>query len=162
MRRVVATALLVLSITSSAGEITGDVVGVPDGDTVTVLTASKVRHVIRLSGIDAPEKRQAFGQRSKESLSDLVYERQVTVISHKKDRYGRLVGKVVLGGVDVNLQQVQRGMAWVYRDYLHELTAEEQELYLAAENEAKRYRLGLWSDSAPQAPWSYRRVNKTD
>lgn len=91
--------------------IVGRVVGVADGDTVTVLDANKQQHKIRLAGIDAPEKRQPFGQRSKESLSALVFARQVTVETDKKDRYGREVGKVRVDGVDANLERLKRGFA---------------------------------------------------
>ncbi len=88
------------------------VVHVADGDTITVLDAGKVQHKVRLAGIDAPEKAQPFGQRSRESLADLVAGRTVIVETHKKDRYGRYVGKVILNSRDVNLEQIRRGMAW--------------------------------------------------
>ncbi len=88
------------------------VVHVADGDTITVLDAGKVQHKVRLAGIDAPEKAQPFGQRSRESLEDLVAGRTVIVETHKKDRYGRYVGKVILNSRDVNLEQIRRGMAW--------------------------------------------------
>jgi len=95
-----------------AEEITGLVVHVADGDTITVLDAGKVQHKVRLAGIDAPEKAKPFGQRSRESLEDLVAGRTVIVETHKKDRYGRYVGKVILNSRDVNLEQIRRGMAW--------------------------------------------------
>lgn len=88
------------------------VVHVADGDTITVLDAGKVHHKVRLAGIDAPEKAKPFGQRSRESLEDLVAGRTVIVETHKKDRYGRYVGKVILNSRDVNLEQIRRGMAW--------------------------------------------------
>lgn len=88
------------------------VVHVADGDTITVLDAGKVQHKVRLAGVDAPEKAQPFGQRSRESLEDLVAGRTVIVETHKKDRYGRYVGKVILNSRDVNLEQIRRGMAW--------------------------------------------------
>lgn len=94
--------------------------GVPDGDTITVLDADKVQHKIRLAGIDAQEKKQPFGQRSKESLSDLVFSKAVTVDTNKRDRYGREVGKVLVNGLDANLVQVQRGFAWHYKAYERE------------------------------------------
>lgn len=77
---------------------------------------------VRLAGIDAPEKKQPFGARSKQSLSDLVYRKAVTVEWHKFDRYGRQIGKVIVNGADANLEQLKAGMAWVYRDYVQELT----------------------------------------
>ena len=83
-----------------------------DGDTITVLDKTHTQHKIRLAGIDAPEKNQAFGQRAKESLSDLVSSKAVTVETGKTDRYGREVGKVLVDGIDSNLVQVQKGFVW--------------------------------------------------
>ena len=97
--------------------IEGRVVGVSDGDTITVLDRAKVQHKIRLAGIDAPEKGQAFGNASKENLSRLVFDSQVEAHCHKKDRYGREVCKVLRGATDVNLEQIRAGMAWWYREY---------------------------------------------
>ena len=85
------------------------------GDTITVLDADRVRHKIRLAGIDAPEKKQAFGNRSKEKLSELAFDKTVDVETGKRDRYGRQIGKVLVSGRDINLVQVERGMAWFYR-----------------------------------------------
>ena len=98
-------------------DLTGEVVGVADGDTITVLDADKVQHKVRLTGIDAPEKKQPFGNRSKQSLSDMVFNKIVTVETDKRDRYGRELGKVLAGGKDVNLEQVHAGMAWHYKAY---------------------------------------------
>ena len=105
-KHAIATLLLALACTANAETITGRVVGVADGDTITVLDAGKVQHKIRLAGIDAPEKKQAFGQRSKESLSELAYDKTVEVEISKRDRYGRQIGKVLVNGRDVNLVQV--------------------------------------------------------
>lgn len=103
---------------AQSATITGRVVGVADGDTVTVLDSANIQHKIRLSGIDAPEKKQAFGMRSKQSLSDLVYDKHVTVEGENKDKYGRDVGKIILStGPDVNLEQLIRGFAWHYKAY---------------------------------------------
>lgn len=92
--------------------ITGEVIGISDGDTITILDPQRVQHRVRLAGIDAPERHQDFGNRSKQSLSAMAYRQQATVETNKTDRYGRLVGKVVINGEDVNLHQVRRGMAW--------------------------------------------------
>jgi endonuclease YncB( thermonuclease family) len=97
-----------------AETLVGMVVAVQDGDTLTVLDAEKVQHKIRLAGIDAPEKGQPWGQRSKEGLSALAYRREVAVEWHKRDRYGRLIGKVLVEHRDVNLTQVSSGLAWHY------------------------------------------------
>ncbi len=92
-------ALAIASAASAAAHtLTGRVVGVSDGDTVTILDASKRTHKIRLLGIDSPEKKQPFGERAKQSLSDLVFDKQVSVEGGKQDRYGRSLGKIVLDG----------------------------------------------------------------
>ena len=97
------------------GTVDGQVVGVTDGDTITVLDGQRTQHKVRLAGIDAPEKAQAFGQRSKEHLSSLVFGRQVKVETEKQDRYGRTVGKVLVEGRDANLAMVVAGLAWHYK-----------------------------------------------
>jgi endonuclease YncB( thermonuclease family) len=125
-----------------------------------VLDADKVQHKIRLSGIDAPEKKQAFGNRSKESLSDMVFERTVNVETEKSDRYGRKIGKVLVNGQDVNLVQVERGMAWFYRQYQREQSPNDRRLYDEAEQAAKAGKRGLWNDADPVPPWEFRH-NKT-
>ena len=127
-----------------------------DGDTITVLDADKVQHKIRLAGIDAPEKKQAFGNRSKESLSDLVFDKTVNIETEKRDRYGRQIGKVLVNGQDVNLVQVERGMAWFYRQYQHEQSPNDRKLYEAAEGAAKDGRRGLWRDVDPVPPRDFR------
>lgn len=116
----ITAALLVAALTCGASTIEGKVVGVSDGDTITVLDSSKMQHKIRLSGIDAPEKAQPFGNRSKESLSDLVFDNPVTVDTDKRDRYGRNVGKVLIDVTDANLEQIKPGTAWHYKAYERE------------------------------------------
>lgn len=155
-------ALLILLLATSlhAAEYTGKVVSVADGDTITVLDASKTQHKVRLAGIDAPEKAQAFGNRSKQSLSDMVYLKDVTIETNKIDRYGREIGKVTQNGADVCLEQVKRGMAWWYRDYQYEQTPEDRLLYEVVEDAAKAARVGLWADKEPVAPWEWRREKK--
>lgn len=148
---------LLFGLTCHAGTIDGRVVGVADGDTITVLDAVLVQHKIRLAGIDAPEKKQAFGQRSRQSLSDQVFGVTVTVETSKRDKYSRGVGKVLVGGVDVNLAQVRRGMAWHYKAYAKEQPAVDRKVYADAENEARAAGLGLWADPEPVPPWGFRR-----
>lgn len=159
-REALACLLLALASAAVAETIAGRVVGVADGDTITVLDTYKVQHKIRLAGIDAPEKKQAFGNRSKESLSELTYDKTVTVETDKRDKYGRQVGKVLVNGQDVNLAQVERGMAWFYRQYQREQSPNDQRLYEAAEDAAKAGKRGLWHDADPVAPWDFRH-NKT-
>ncbi len=138
----------------------GVVVGIADGDTITVLDAERQQHKIRLAGIDAPEKKQAFGQKSKASLSSMVFGKRVTVEWTKHDRYQRIIGVVLINGVDSNLEQVKAGMAWWYRQYAKEQTAPQRAAYETAENQAKAGRVGLWVDANPVAPWEFRHRKK--
>src|SRR5204863_9459601 len=107
---------------NSAETLTGRVVRIADGDTVTILDATNTQHRIRLQGIDAPESHQAFGTQSKKNLSDLIFDKDVTVEYEKIDRYGRIVGKITLAGTDIDLEQIKAGMAWHYKDYQDEQT----------------------------------------
>jgi len=110
---------------AQAEPFVGKVVGIADGDTLTVLTASKQQHKIRLAEIDAPEKNQPFGSKSKQSLSDLWFGKEAEAIPRAVDRYKRTVARVRCAGVDANLEQVNCGMAWVYRKY-----AKDDDLYV--------------------------------
>lgn len=157
MRYSLVVALCWWAIIVQAETIAGRVVGVADGDTVTLLDADHQQHKIRLMGIDAPESRQAFGQASKHSLSDLIFQHEVIAECGKTDRYRRKVCKIVLDGRDINLEQVKSGMAWHYRQYAKEQSVEDRESYAAAENNARRQRIGLWSDVEPVPPWAWRR-----
>ena len=157
LRQTFTAMLLALACTVNAETITGLVVGVADGDTITVLDADKVQHKIRLAGIDAPEKKQAFGNRSKESLSALAFDKTVAVETTKRDKYGRQIGKVLVDGRDVYLVQVERGMAWFYRQYQREHSPNDQRLYEAAEDAARAGKRGLWRDADPVPPWEFRR-----
>lgn len=136
-----AALLLVLTMTYGhaawAQGLAGRVVGVTDGDTITVLDSSNRQHKIRLAGIDAPERGQAFGQRSTQLLSELVFSKQVIIETEKLDRYGRIVGRVLSGERDVNLALVAAGLAWHYKQYQHEQSASDRLLYAAAEQEAR-------------------------
>jgi len=145
---------------SHAGAIKGHVIGVTDGDTLTVLDADRRQQRIRLAGIDAPEKRQAFGARAKESLSELSFGKQVEVQASKKDRYGRFVGKVLVEGRDVNLEQIRRGFAWHYKAYQREQSLMDRVLYDAAETEARASGSGLWGYATPLPPWDFRREKR--
>ena len=111
------TLALWLSAGVRATDLHGKVVGIADGDTATVLDAEKHQHKIRLAGIDAPDKAQAFGQASKMSLSDMIFGREVVVTWGKPDRYGRIIGKISANQTDVCLEQVRRGMAWHNKQY---------------------------------------------
>lgn len=161
IKAVLLATLLYLSAVAQPQTITGKVVGVSDGDTITVLDEQKRQHKIRLDGIDAPESSQDFGSRSKQSLSDLVFSQVVTVTSSKKDRYDRTVGKVTLEGRDINLEQLNCGLAWFYRAYARELSRDDAVAYERAENDAKAGKRGLWADPSPTPPWEFRRGGRT-
>jgi endonuclease YncB( thermonuclease family) len=130
---------------------------VSDGDTITVLDEQKRQYKVRLDGIDALESNQDFGSRAKQSLSDPVFGRVVTVTSSKKDRYDRTLGKVTLEGRDINLEQINRGMAWFYRYYAKELRPEDAAAYEQAEAGARQEKRGLWGDVSPTPPGDFRR-----
>jgi len=155
--RLILALLLAVSTHASAAELLGRVVHVADGDTITVLDADRVQHVVRLAGIDAPEKGQPFGQVARRRLVERVIARDVVVEWHKRDRYGRLVGRVLLDGVDANLEQVAAGFAWHYRAYAGEQSPVDRESYSAAENDARARSAGLWRDVAPMPPWDHRK-----
>ena len=149
--------LLGMGGTAAAATLLGMVVGLSDGDTITVLDATKTQYRVRLAGIDAPEKRQAFGDRSRQSLADLVFRKQVTVEYSKTDRYGRLIGKVLVGNLDACLEQVQRGLAWHYKAYERQQAPDDRWSYAKAEQYARRERKGLWQDNVVVPPWDFRR-----
>lgn len=157
LHKLFAFSLIWLVGVCQAAEIQGRVIAITDGDTIKVLDVNSIQHDIRLTGIDAPERKQAFGTASKRSLSDMVYGQQVTVITHKTDRYGRQVGTVLLGLEDVNRKQVEQGMAWFYRQYARELSPADRVAYDQAETEAKHAKRGLWADKVPTPPWLFRK-----
>jgi endonuclease YncB( thermonuclease family) len=129
------------------------VVGITDGDTLTVLDDQNQQHKIRLAEIDAPERGQPWGDRAKQALSALVFSKTISVQQTDTDRYGRIVARVFAGGQDVNRTMVEQGAAWAYRRYLTD------ETLIATEARARRERVGLWSMSDAQtvAPWEWRR-----
>ena len=141
-----------LVLPAQAETLQGKVINVADGDTITVLDDTNTHHKIRLTGIDAPEKQQAFGNVSKQSLADMVAGQSVAVEWIKVDRYGRKVGKVLLGGLDCNLVQVKRGLAWHYKQYQREQSPTDEKSYAVAEIEARAAKLGLWRDADPIPP----------
>jgi endonuclease YncB( thermonuclease family) len=152
--------LCLWSLLASAEILNGRVVGLADGDTVTLLDAQKTQHKVRLAGIDAPEKGMAFSQVAKQSLADLVYDKTVQIDWRKIDRYGRKVGKVLIEGVDANLELVKRGHAWHYKDYAKEQSPEDQALYADAEVQARVEKRGLWADPEPIPPWAWRKMKR--
>jgi endonuclease YncB( thermonuclease family) len=135
------------------GTFTGTVVGLSDGDTLDVLRDGKAVR-IRLHGIDTPEKAQAFGTRARQFSSDLAFQQTVTVRVQDTDRYGRLVGEVLLpDGRSLNQELVRAGLAWWSRQYApHDTTLAQLEA------EARAAKRGLWADAAPVPPWAWRKA----
>lgn len=132
-------------------------IAIDDGDTLTCVVAKlnqprkKEKITVRLSYIDAPEKGQAFGQVSKRSLSDTVYQKQVTLKIHGQDKYNRTLAEVFYNDTNINQQMVRLGMAWAYRDF------KPIQAYIELENQAKNSRLGLWSEPNPVEPSKWRK-----
>ncbi len=138
----------------SHADFTYKVVGVSDGDTITVLHNGKGER-IRLHGIDCPEKRQAFGNRAKQFTSNLVFAKTVTVQAVDRDRYGRTVAEVLLpDGRSLNRELVRAGLAWMYRRYSNDQSLSD------LEEEARVARRGLWVDANPIPPWEWRIMRK--
>lgn len=138
-------------------KITGKVVGVHDGDTLTLLDEKKVQYKVRFNGIDAPELKQDFGNKSKESLSDLVFGKTATIFCPKVDKYGRRVCTVFVNGTDINLEQIKAGMAWHYKKYEMEQPETDRKAYSEAEINARGQRIGLWLQPNPTEPGAWRR-----
>lgn len=130
------------------------VIGIADGDTLTVLQNRKPLKV-RLANIDAPEKEQAFGTRSRQSLSDMCFGKDAELDVQTTDRYGRAVAVVHCGGVNANRTQVERGMAWVYGKY------NKDPLLPVFEMQARLRKLGLWSEPDPTPPWTWRKAERS-
>lgn len=149
-------ALLYLSPPIQAANLHGKVVGISDGDTITILTTDKQSIKVRLVEIDAPEKDQPWGQKSKQALSDLIYSRNVTVDSTGNDRYGRALGTVFLSNRNINKHMVENGNAWAYTQYVRDQN------YFELQKSAKSKQLGLWSLNKEQtiAPWEWRKNKK--
>jgi endonuclease YncB( thermonuclease family) len=149
------SALLFLAAFFSS-TIIGHVVAIADGDTFTLLTEGNVQVKVRLHGIDAPEKRQDFGKRAKQELSTLIYGREVRVTDKGRDRYGRTIGLVYVGQLNINEEMLRRGMAWHYLKYDHDASWDE------LERTARESHLGLWSQLSPLAPWEWRAMKRNE
>jgi len=143
--------LLLITFLASADTVYhGKVVKIADGDTLTLLVDNE-QLKIRLSDIDTPERKQPFGTKAKQALSEMAFGKEARVVEVTVDRYGRIVGRVYVDGVDVNRELVVGGYAWVYRKY-----SDDAEL-LELEAQAREKRLGLWVDPNPIPPWEWRR-----
>jgi len=142
---------LLFTLSAQAEILEGKVVKISDGDTLTLLTSSSQQIKVRLAGIDTPERKQPFGNKAKQALANLAFQKQALIEVEAKDRYGRTVGVVFVDGLNVNAELVKQGMAWVYRKY-----TDDKRLY-TLESEAKQAKRGLWLDENPIPPWEWRR-----
>ena len=161
--------LVAMVCTTHAATLEGKAIKVADGDSITLLDADKMQHRIRIDGIDAPEKSQPFGDRSRQNMVRMVAGKEVTAECHKTDRYGRQICKVRVQPsdcpacgktLDVGHAQILGGLAWWYRQYAKEQSVEDRGRYESAEQEARARKIGLWRDNNPIAPWEWRRARK--
>lgn len=153
MRKIINIFLLLTTILV-AETITGKVISVTDGDTIKILDEKNKVYKIRLIDIDAPEKKQAFGNKSKENLSKYIAGENVRVEYYKLDRYKRILETVYFKDKDINKQQIIDGYAWVYKKY------SKNNEYINQERISKNHKRGLWKDEKPIEPWEYRKMKK--
>ena len=125
INRLFAPLLLLFTLSAQAETLEGKVIKIADGDTLTLLTPSNQQVKIRLAGVDTPERKQPFGNKAKQALSNLAFQKQALVEIAAKDRYGRTIGVVFVDGLNVNAELVKQGMAWVYRKY-----TDDERLYI--------------------------------
>ena len=157
IRKLLSVCVLICSaLIANAEVLNGTVVGISDGDTITVLDKLSKEHKVRLVGIDAPEKSQAFGNEAKETLSNYIYKKVVSIEFKKLDKYKRIVGKVTLDGQDICLKMIADGMAWHYKEYEKEQSKTDRNLYREAETSAREMKIGLWAAKQPVSPWIFR------
>lgn len=153
--------ILAMPLNVSAELISGRVIAVASGDTITILNSNNTKYKIRLSGIDAPEKAQPYGIASRKSLSDLVNGKEVDVEWLKLEKkHKRAVGKVLLNGVDINLEQIKLGMAWFFLHYQNEQPSQDRIDYENAQISAEDKQIGLWVDKNPTPPWEFRKQGR--
>ena len=152
--------------TYTYGDFNAQVVRIVDGDTIQVIDSNGIKFKIRLLGIDTPELKQCFGYESSLSLKKIIDGKSVIIISKPEKnkpytlgRYKRIIGKIILNGKDINLEMVQKGMAWHYKKYIKSQNVEDRQSYNNAEQDARLNKIGLWSDVNPVAPWEWRKFN---
>ena len=171
MRQVMIVLILLIPVTVCADTLQGRVVKVTDGDTITIIDDQGDKNRIRLAGIDAPERDQPYGKESTESLFRLVSDKIVTIEYSKRDKYKRIIGKVLVDPpgdifclaidcvkkINSGLEQIKAGLAWHYKKYKKEQSEGDRKLYSEAEIEAQNNGFGLWKDEKPMPPWKWRR-----
>jgi endonuclease YncB( thermonuclease family) len=157
LRSVTVAFLLILCAPVVAEELDGRIVGIADGDTLTLLATGSRQVRIRLAGIDAPESRQPYGTRAQQELSALAFGKQARVKIQDTDRYGRTVGTVFVEALNVNQEMVRRGAAWVYTQYNRDPALP------GLETRAREDRVGLWAlpEHERQPPWDWRHSGST-
>lgn len=157
MVRAIGLILLLLTTSAHAEELTGQVIKVNDGDTLTLRIAGQRPVKVRLAGIDAPEYDQPYGKTARRALAAIVSGRTVRVNARSRDDYGRIIGTVTLSGQDIEATLVERGAAWVYRRY------NRNPRLMDLEAQAKAARRGLWAlpESQLMPPWEWRHSGKT-
>ena len=155
MKRCIFILCLFVSELCFAQKFTVKVTSISDGDTFGAINNDNLQLKIRIWGIDAPEKKQAFGNKSKEFLSSLIFGKRITIDVQSKDGYGRYIANVYSpDGKDVALLMLHEGMAWHFTKY------DNNKVYSDAENVARKAKRGLWSESSPIAPWDFRAQSK--
>lgn len=146
--------ILCTALSFAQTRISGKVIRIADGDTFTLLDNHNKQSRIRLHGIDCPEKNQDYYQVAKDFLSDAIFKKIVDVEITDNDRYGRLIGRVWISKVDVNLSLIKNGLAWHYKHF------DKSKSYADAELSARNKKLNIWSLKNPVAPWDFRRTKK--
>lgn len=150
-------AVLAFAQTAKENTLKAQVVGVVDGDTITVMDKSARQIAVRLAGIDAPEKQQDFGDVAKSKLSELIYGKKVTIVIYKQDSYGRTIAKILFDGKDINLLMVELGLAWHYNEFEDEQSASDRQIYANADKKARDGLYGLWKQSNAVKPSDFRK-----
>lgn len=161
IRRALLAAILALGVGAARGAewmVAGRIVAVTDGDTVKLLDAERKQHVVRLGGIDAPERGQPFGSAAKENLSRLVFDKRVEARCWKVDQFRREICSLFAAQRDVGLTMVRDGYAWHFKRFANEQPPEERVEYSRAEEDARAAKRGLWRDQDPVPPWDWRRT----
>lgn len=148
--------ILLLPFTLLADESIIKIVSIPDGDTLNVINGNNKKVKIRLYGIDAPETTQKYGQASRDYLRKIVKNKRLTYKIRSKDDYGRVVATLYGDDKDLNYEMIKAGLAWHYKYYY------KSKKYAEAEKNARKQKIGLWKGDNPQAPWEYRKENKSN
>lgn len=149
------------TIAKPGNEISGTVVSIADGDSFTIVDQTDQRLVIRLQGIDAPEKDQISGKDAKRALERMISKQDIVVLVDKKDQFKRFVGIAKIGETDVGLEMIKQGYAWHFKRYQKEQSKANRDLYANAEITARSNQLGLWRDPDPTPPWEFRKSKQS-